>query len=236
MISLVAGRRRLINVATVLAALAVLAMATPAAADNPTPQGNRLWSNGATSTYKWDASVPAWLRPVMTNVLETTWADPATNNSNGPRFSYSTTGSGTIQYLASNSVCGSGGWLGCADARYVPAWKIWLTSNPQSVGYGKNWCDLSLVSGCPDAGRVAIHEVGHVGGFLDHNPTTVWAETRMRSPSFPFYNTSTWNTRTLGRCDEARLQLMYDVKSQGGPYADCFDNITNAGNDGLVLT
>jgi hypothetical protein len=228
------GQRRAIMLATGLAALQLVGITVPALAHSPTPQGNKLWSNGATSQYKWDATVPSahWLRPAMTDVIQSGWASPSSNNSNGVRFSYGATGQGVVYYTSSSGgICG-GGWLGCADARYVPTWKIWIRSNPITAGW-ENWCDLESDMGCPDAGRVAIHEVGHVGGYLEHYDTGFGA-TRM-TPLPPTKDTNEWNTRTLGRCDEARLQLMYDLDSKWGAYANCFEDFPNSGpGDGLV--
>lgn len=231
-------------VAVTSAIVVLLASAAgPVAAHLPTPQGSKLWSNGQAATYKWGVwtiganqyTVPSWLRAVMTNDFETTWADPATNNSNGPRFTVTTATSNVVAYFApDNPVHTTMGWLGSTDATLTPR-KIWLRSDPTTAGY-KPWCDLTLQTGCPDAGRAAIHEIGHAGGFLDHNTSSIWTDTRMQISTFPFNATSTWNTRTLGRCDEARLQMMYDVDSTGGSYGDCFDHVPNAGAGGMKTT
>lgn len=84
--------------------------------------------------------------------------------------------------------------------------------------------------GCPDAGRASIHEIGHIGD-LGHTTSTVWAESRVQGgPTiwFPFNNTATWDKRTLGRCDEAALQLRYDVEDKAGDYSRCLDHVNNA--------
>jgi len=162
----------------------------------------------------------------MSNVLESGWSDAETNNSDTVRYTYSTTNDVTIRY-SPTSDCDSvePGWLGCANWAGSPL-KIWIRKS-------STWCDkLSQpTSGCPDAGRAGIHEVGHVSGNLGHNPTEYWVQTRMTSPDFPYYPTNTWDKRTLGRCDEAVLQLWYDVKVKSGPYGDCLDHVPNAVED-----
>lgn len=175
--------------------------------------------------------MPSWVVTVMTSILETGWEDPETNNSDTVRYSYSTTNDVIVRYSTESiAACEAlAGWLGCADAT-GSTYKIWIRSNPPAT-----WCDkLSQpTSGCPDAGRAAIHEVAHIGGYLNHNPSSYWVQTRVQgnSPLFPFYDTNTWDAHTLGRCDEAALQLWYDVKSKSGPYADCLDHIPDAVED-----
>lgn len=216
--------------------------ATPVAADKVTPFGTKLWADGANLTYTWGVwpigpdqyTVPPWLKIVMTDVLENTWADPATNNSDGPRYTYTTGTADVIVYWApDNPVHMTSGWIGSADGTTTPK-RIWLRSDPKTASY-PDWCDhLDLRANCPDAGRAAIHETGHVSGYLNHNATGVWAESRMTSPGFPFNDTNTWDKRTLGRCDEAAMQLQYDLDNFNGVYADCFDEITSHGAVGLV--
>ena len=227
------GRRR---IAAFLACVAILASA-PIAAASITPRGNKLWSALESATYEfgtWSSrgnsyTVPTWLRAVVTDVMENGYDDNGTNNSKGPVFSFSTSNDITVYWSPTNPISGSSGWLGTVDATTFPA-RIWIRSNPSS-----GWCDLNLHTGCADAGRVTIHEVGHVGGFLNHNTTSSFSVTVMDSPDFPYYGDhATYNSRHLGSCDEAAMQLWYDLVDFAGPYADCFSTIANHGSEGLV--
>ena len=79
-----------------------------------------------------------------------------------------------------------------------------------------------------------LYEAGHVGGFLDHMDTsqsdTVMTPAPVTRPNYG------WNVRRLQRCDEARMQLLYDVASTSEGYPDCFDHITGHGPTGLYST
>ena len=199
----------------------------PLLAHTPTP-GSAIWTPNATSTYKWDSMVPSWLRTSVQDVLEVKWPSASSNNSRRVIFSYGSTGAATVffQDITSVPACNNTwGWLGCADGTVLPTWKIWIRKSA-------NWCDLNSVTGCSDSRRVAIHEVAHIGGFLDHM-NTVEADTVMTLAP-PTKAVFGWNTNTIQRCDAARMQLLYNLANSAGPYANCFDHIAGAGATGLL--
>jgi hypothetical protein len=224
----------------VVVATLVGTSATPVSADTPTPRGGKIWSNGELVTYEWGVwtigttqyAVPSWVKTIMNNVMQTTYQDPATNNADGPWFTYSTTNDVVVYFSPDNPVHTTNGWLGSADSTTTPK-RIWLRSDPTTPGY-EQWCHFATISGCPDTGRAGIHEVIHIGGYISHNPTTSWTETRMHTTVYPFNPTSTWNLRTLGKCDAAAMQLWYDLADKAGHYANCFDHISNHGVEGLI--
>jgi hypothetical protein len=43
-----------------------------------------------------------------------------------------------------------------------------------------------------------------------------------------------WATQVAQRCDVAAMQLDYGLDTLSGPYADCLDDISGSGSDGLV--
>lgn len=196
-------------------------------AHTPTP-GNASWAPNATSAYKWDSLVPAWLKTSVQDVLEVKWPSASSNNSRRVIFSYNSAGAGTVFFQDTTAVpaCNNTpGWLGCADGAGTSTWRTWIRKTA-------NWCDLNSVTGCYDSRRVAIHEVAHVGGFLGHMDT-LEADTVMTLAP-PQKAVSGWNTSTIQRCDAARMQLLYDLANSAGPYANCFDHITGAGTTGLL--
>jgi hypothetical protein len=232
-----APRRVLVRVARLsglmLAAALSVTSAAPTIGHSPTPAPyGRSWSTSevaAGSTYDWDSTVPAWLKSPLQDVLEGQWASNTSNNSRHIAFRRAAGGEATVSFtnvtgvVACNNVPG---WLGCASGAGSPGWRIWIRRNPNLP-----WCQLSLVNGCWDVERIAIHEAGHVGGFLDHMDTsqadTVMTPAPVTRPNYG------WNVHRLQRCDEARMQLLYDVASSSGGYADCFDHIAGHGPTGL---
>jgi len=233
-------RRSLVGAARLsgllLTAAVSVASAAPTAGHSPTPAPyGRSWSTSevaAGSTYDWDSTVPTWLKAPLQDVLETQWASITSNNSRHIAFRRTAGGQATVSFtnvtgvVACNNVPG---WLGCASGAGSPGWRIWIRRNPNLP-----WCQLSLVNGCWDVERIAIHEAGHVGGFLDHMDTsqsdTVMTPAPVTRPNYG------WNVRRLQRCDEARMQLLYDVASTSEGYPDCFDHITGHGPTGLYST
>ena len=221
------------RLAGALTAVLLSVAAGPTDAHNPTPAPyGRSWSVAevsAGSIYDWDASVPAWLKPYVQDVLQTQWASSATNNSKHIVFRQGAGGSATVYFTNSTGVAACNnlpGWLGCASGAGSTAWKIWLRRSP-----GQPWCQLNLINGCWDVERIGIHEAGHIGGFLDHMDTsesdTVMTPVPANRPE------SGWSTHHLQRCDEARMQILYDVASLAGGYADCFDHVPGHGPTGL---
>jgi hypothetical protein len=222
------------RVIALVSVFALAALTGPAIASAHTPTtGNAGWSAAeiaAGSQYHWSSSVPSWLQAPMTDVLETQWASATTNNSKHVFFSYSATGPATVYFADSTGVADCDnviGWLGCAYGGGTPSWKIWIKADP-----GSPWCQLKLQDGCWDVERIAIHEVGHAGGYLAHYSTTQANSVMTPAPvQRPTYG---WNIHHLQPCDEAGMQVLYDIASLSGPYGDCFDHIPGAGSSGLI--
>lgn len=225
-------RRFAITALSVVLALAVPASALAAA---PTPVGSNApnWAPNASSKYHFDASVPASLKPALQDVLDVQWASPSTDNSRHVVFSYSASGAGTVVFADTTSVaaCNAIAWLGCASGSGSAGWTIWLRKTPSHP-----WCQLSNVTGCYDIERILIHEAGHIGGFLDHNTADNSYLDTVMTIAPPKKGEAGYNIHHLQPCDEAAMQLIYDVGSISGPYADCFADIAGAGATGLLPT
>jgi hypothetical protein len=226
------GARRAALTVALLGALLSIAGDAPALGHSPTPAPyGRSWSTSevaAGSTYGWDSTIPAWLKAPLQDVLEVQWESITSNNSRHISFRRGS-GGATVSFsnLTGVTACNNvPGWLGCASGAGSTGWRIWIRRNPNLP-----WCQLNLVNGCWDVERIAIHEVGHVGGFLDHmdvsQSDTVMTPAPVTRPNFG------WNVHHLQRCDEARMLLLYDVASSAGGYPDCFDHIAGHGPTGL---
>lgn len=184
------------------------------------------------SHYKWDGSVPTWLKAPMNDVLQSSYADPDFNNSDSIRFAYGSGGSATVLYkkrydTGVPSDCSAVNWEGCENGAGSWSWNIWIRDGSYV------WCQDPGSSGsCRDVERVAIHEAGHASGFLAHSTEGI-DDTVMSAAASPLSGANGGNDHTLLACDEARMQMLYDLKDLSGPYADCFDHVPNAGAKGL---
>jgi hypothetical protein len=153
----------------------------------------------------------------------------STNNSHSIRFDYSASGAATVYFQDSTGgVCDAvTGWQGCANGGGTIGWHIWIRANPTYY----DWCELNNSNGCKSAERVGIHEAGHVGGSIDHYLTSEnYTVMTTSSPSKP---NNGYSTQHLQPCDEARLQLLYDVATLSGDYSTCLDDLANSGANGL---
>jgi hypothetical protein len=219
-----------------LALVLVLASAVSAAAiapDPPSPSGK--WGQGVVLHPRWsDANPPpSWMQgPVLDAVSDSN----ATRASRAPFLSYSSSGEGTIAYTAS----GCGAALACANKTVSDyTWRIRLTehgavfNNPSLT---VRWCDNPNYSGtnCWDVERVALHEFGHVLG-LGHNPVDDTSMTIMYEKVHSNGGPG-WQTHVFKSCDQARLQLQYDVPTTSSTYASCLSGLSNAGANGLKTT
>lgn len=220
------SRRRLPLRAWTLAMLIGAAVPIAGSAHQPSP-GYQSWSSNEidniTVKYRWGPSVPPWLKPEMDAAFTADWAAPSHNNSDTIRFAYLAGGAGTVHF-APTSFCSNvrPGWLGCATGWGSTSFVLSIRSNPNYP-----WCQLNNSGTCWDVRRIAIHEVAHVGGSLDDNPSAVETNSIMGDP--PTGN----ETNFIKRCDEAKLQLIYGVGDPAAHYPDCYDHITGHGDIGL---
>lgn len=178
----------------------------------------------------------------MTTAFGTDWPASAYNNTRMPTFSYNSSGAGTVWYEGTTPVpaCGYGpttAWIGCSSNWGTTSWNVWLRDfgeNPHSPTWG--WYDTGSCSGtCFESRRVALHEIEHVALAVGSHDSQGEANTIMGSAT-PSYPNTGWNTHRIQRCDESAAQLLYDVGTSAGPYADCFDHTTNHGTYGLVTS
>lgn len=229
--------RRCVRVGIAVTLLVLLTVPV-AAAHTPTAGSAKLY--GASAALPWDfpASYPGWVQTAAKAALDTNFADPATNNSKSPDFTFTAGGSGDVIYSdLAKSPCGTGNpdWLQCANGGGTTTWNIYIR-NFSAAPHG-SWTWYDITGSCPSgntcwyARRALVHEILHVTLGAAHDSqgesNTVMASTT------PWYNNTGWNQTFIRRCDEAASQLAYDLKDFAGPYGNCFDHISGAGSSGL---
>ncbi|MFM2106926.1 MAG: hypothetical protein RL338_1958 [Chloroflexota bacterium] len=195
--------------------------------------------------YRWAATTyPSWLTAAATGALAGYRND---NNSRGPRPVLATSANATVGYTgALTSPCNSVQnlqWLQCAANGGTASFRIHVRDFERAPYGDWRWWDRAATclaatgaraSGCWLIGRAMIHEAGHAIPGFGHDGQTE-AETVMRSTS-PQVGTAGGARTTYERCDEAALQLLWDLADLAGPYADCLDHIGGAGTSGLRTT
>lgn len=224
-------RRRSRLFATLLAVVSLLTTASGASAAPTAPllgAEDAGYTPNSTLTFKLTGSGPAWFTGAggVKNVLENEWT---TNNRTGmPRFSYSSTGKGIVEWSRSNaSPCsGSTSWLACTHG--VPAdkvsWKIYVRDFGNSGWGNAEWNESGNCGSqtCFDLSRALLHEVLHIVLKMGHDESgetsTVMSENQPWSTKVP--NTG-WNTNSLRSCDVATGQIFYDLHAKTDAYAQC---------------
>lgn len=244
------GRRLLAALAAFVAisAVALSAVAPAVSANTPTvgaSRGSFPDIPDQVVTYRWGATTyPTWATSSAGAALAG-YATLPDNNSRGPRPVYSTSGTATVLYTAaSSSPCNSLQnlqWLQCATNGGTTSFRIHIR-NFDGAPYGDwRWYDKVSscltpsgvrASGCWLVGRAMIHEAGHAIPTFGHDPQAE-TETVMNAIS-PQVGAPGGSRRTFQRCDEAALQLLWDLSDFSRGYADCFNEIAGHGVRGLI--
>ena len=218
---------------------------------NPTPNYGNKWcyklSDGSIScrdapeTYAFSGSWPAALKQAVIDQVE--YMDTSGHRrANTPKLTQTTsTTTATILFKYGGSdPCGTYA-LACAhdDRSGVDAedqaggnYTIYFRVDDRkfvntdgSVWYLR-WCELnSNASGCFDGRNVTLHEMGHFLG-LDHwvpsglgpgkSITVMQSQNRANTSSQPG-----WDAIDCGACDDAMLQLKYDLDLYADRYSVC---------------
>lgn len=93
------------------------------------------------------------------------------------------------------------------------------------LDWGKlRWCQFYAdpPNGCYDLELLTLHEVGHVQGLghANEDDVTDWTDTIMHA--YPKSKAKAgWNAHAFGRCDVARLQIVYRALTPSTPYSSC---------------
>lgn len=192
------------------------------AAHNPDPSlGGALWGQDQVVTYAW---APGQVPP--------TWLQNAFNAAAGDANRTRASRAAVFSLGSSGSQVAYGEPTGCSAAGIACFWrnppgsfKVWYRANGYWFDWGQlRWCQAAGFStGCYDAENVGLDELGHVLGLdhhvnwpdqSDYGDAVVQAVTR----TFPKTGSTAY---AFGRCDQARLQLLYERQSSWSVLSSC---------------
>jgi hypothetical protein len=241
--------RTLVRLAATVALL--LALPLPVQANVPTVGASRGQFPDVPDQpvpYRWGSSTyPAWLIAAAQDSLDTKYRSWNDNNSHAPRPVYTPGGAAVVYYAAyRDSPCNSLTslqWLQCASNMGSPSFRIYIRDFDGAPYSDWRWWDKrasclstsgTTASGCWYVRRALIHEAGHAIPSFGHDTQTE-SDTVMRATS-PMVGATGGNRFVFQRCDQAALQLLWDVADPARPYGDCFDHIAGHGVRGLVTS
>jgi hypothetical protein len=209
---------------------ASLAAAVPAAthAHGPDPALGSPWSPNQNLVWNWAPGQvpPSWLQAAFDRAA----AD--SNNTRGSRagvFVRQTGAPSTVAY-GEPTGCSSAG-IACFSRNAPSSFRIWFRAQGYRFDWGTlRWCQgpSGYLDGCFDAENIALDELGHVEGLGHHqnygdNRDYRDAVVQTVSRSKP---RAGWDAHAYGRCDVARLQLLYDRPSTWSPFSTCLSIAT----------
>ena len=199
---------------------------TPTLAHGPDPLlGTTPWNQDQIVGYQWASwgVPPSW----MATAIDAGAADVGdSRNSRAATFTRVSSAASKIAY-GGPVPCSSYG-IACMNRTGVPDHfdGMWFRPHGWKFDWGTLlWCQglASPVNGCYDVENVALDEFGHIemlghhvnladeSDFLD---SVVQYAARSRAKAG-------WNEHVFGRCDVARLQLEYDVRSSSDKVSTC---------------
>jgi len=226
------ARRRSIA-AAIAGALALLVLGTPvvrAHGADPTLSGAN-WRQDQVVPFAWTAGQvpPAWLQaPVIGAATDAA----ATSGSRAAHFTYQAGAASTIAY-GQPTGCSSAG-IACFSRNAPTSFRIWFRAHGYRFDWGTLvWCQgpSGAVDGCFDAENIGLDELGHVLGLGHHanyGDDRDYADAVVQTVSRARPRTG-WNAHAFGRCDVARLQLIYDRPTSADPFSTCLSIATTTG-------
>lgn len=201
---------------TALGALAGPVLATP-----PTPAGGRAWVPNQVVGFRWNADKlpPQWLRPALLA------AASDSNSSSAARAAVFTLDPNANSWFGYTSDIPSTYAIAYAVAAQPWWFKVRLRPQGYMLDWGRlRWCQFydDPPGGCYDAELIALHELGHVQslGHPAEAGVTAWLDTVMHAAPKSKSRIG-WNAHEFGRCDGARLQIVYGSLTTSTPYSDC---------------
>ncbi len=187
--------------------------------------------------WKYGGDYPGWVTVAASDTLENDWSNAATNNSRVPSFESSASGAGRVYYSASmTSPCsGAAVWLACALGGGATDWEIHIR-NLDGAPFG-TWAWHDKAKSCAPGDvcfrlqRSLIHEPIHLTFGAAHSDQS--QTNTVFTANQPSYANAGGSTNLLRRCDQAAVQLAYDLHDMAGAYGNCFDHIEHATTSGL---
>jgi hypothetical protein len=175
--------------------------------------------------YRWRAgSEPA---AVIKTAIKAAAADAnASRASKAATFTYDANGPSPIGYGA-GATCGVNG-LACFTRDVPDDFTMWFREQGHVFDWGTlKWCQAYEVwpNGCYDAENIALDEFGHVEGLNHHvnfASDSDYEDAVVQTYSRTKPNAG-YNKHVFGRCDVARLQILYDIVLASAKYSTCLD-------------
>jgi hypothetical protein len=159
----------------------------------------------------------------------------AANDANDSRaskaatFDFDSGGPSPIGYGA-GATCGVNG-LACYTRDVPDGFTMWFREQGHVFDWGTmKWCEAytTAPNGCYNAENVALDEFGHDEGLAHHDNNAsdsdygdAVVQTYSRTKPSAGYN-----KHVFGRCDVARLQIMYDTLTTAAKFSTCLDMST----------
>jgi hypothetical protein len=220
-----------VNAAMLAVALAA-GLPGGALAHGPDPAlGSTSWAPNQTLAWAWASAQvpPSWLQTAF---------ERGTADSNATRASRAGV---FVRQSSAPSRVAYGEPTGCSPAgiacfsRSVPSsFRIWFRAHGYRFDWGTlRWCQgpSGFVDGCFDVENIALDELGHVlglGHHLNYSDDRDYRDAVVQTVSRTKPRAG-WDAHAYGRCDVARLQLIYDRLSTWAGLSTCLSVATTLG-------
>ncbi len=242
---MISFNRRSLRLGAAAAITVLLATALPVSARTPTPGAARgSFAPDQIVYYHWGGSpYPLWMTAAAQDSLDTKYRNWNANNSHSPRPAYGG-GSAIVYYSrAATSPCNpeiNYSWLACVTGGRSTSFRLFIRDFANSGKPGWGWWDETRACSRPGQTfalcwyleRALIHEAGHAIPGFGHDDSQTEDDTVMRSID-PTTSANGGNHFVFQRCDQAALQLLWDVAKYELPYGDCFGSTPGHGVRGL---
>ncbi len=219
------GSGRAARAVTVVAVLA-LGAALPSAglAHGPDPvAGSGIWYPNQAVPYTWASGQvpPTWLQGAVNGAANDA---NATRASRAAVFNLQAGAASRVAYGEPTGCSTSG--IACFSRSAPTSFRVWFRADGYRFDWGTlRWCQgpSGSVDGCFDAENIGLDELGHVlglGHHVNYANDSDYADAVVQATSRARPRTG-WNVHALGRCDVARLQLLYDRQTTAAPFSSC---------------
>jgi hypothetical protein len=210
----------------VLGALGLLLAVTaaPAIAHSPDPSlGSTNWSPNQTLSWAWASAQvpPTWLQAAFERAASDS---NLTRASRAGIFVRQSSAASTVAY-GEPTGCSSAG-IACFSRSVPYSFRVWFRAHGYRFDWGTlRWCQgpSGYVDGCFDVENIGLDELGHVlglGHHLNYSDERDYRDAVVQTVSRTKPRAG-WDAHAFGRCDAARLQLIYDRPSSWDRFSTC---------------